>query len=194
VPGMPRRITPILLTIVVAGASAPMRADAGELVHFRLPDGSVGLVDDPSKVPPGAVIETRPAAASPTVSPTPKAATGYKLPQPHDGYWSDGVEAARGLSDRCRRFELPPGCSEDEVSWAGSWAARAEKLRTEIKQAEEHVDWYQRSYDECDRSAARVCSTRQVDHAKEELAARESALDALEEECKREGCLPGWLR
>jgi hypothetical protein len=180
-----------LLTVALASGAAPMLASAGELIHFRLPDGREGLVDDPSKVPPGAAIERRGATvATPPASP----AKRDKPPPPHGGYWSDGVEAARHLADRCRRYELPPACSEADVTRAKTWATRAAELRLAIKQAEQHVEWYQRDYDECDRSVARVCSRREVDRAQAELATREHALEILQEECNRQGCLPGWLR
>ncbi len=38
---------------------APVPARAGELIHYVLPDGEVGLTNDPKAVPPGATIVSR---------------------------------------------------------------------------------------------------------------------------------------
>jgi hypothetical protein len=186
---MRRRTASLLLSIFVAGTSAALRADAGELVHFRLPDGGVGFVDDPSKVPPGAVIETREFVAPPPVDPASEAPRPVVPRKTHGDIGSDGAESARSLSDRCRRFDLPPGCSEADVGRAETWAARAERLRSDVRRAEENVESRQRQYDQCDRSTARTCSTRLVEQAQEELAARQRALDVSSRDVRHLGFL-----
>ena len=63
---------------VVLAALAGAPAVAGELLHWRTPDGREGLADDPSRVPPNATV-------SPQRSATPRRDGGGDLPSTAPG-------------------------------------------------------------------------------------------------------------
>ncbi|HVP30516.1 MAG TPA: hypothetical protein VMW35_15270 [Myxococcota bacterium] len=197
------RLTAILL--LVLGVAAALPASAGDLLRYRLPDGTVGLTDDPSKLPAGAVVESRRKAAPPPAPPaaaSPAAETPSAVDPPADppgdpslGEGPGADEARRERADRCRHFALPPTCSRGDLSRAGMWAARGRQLREAVTQAEDDLASWEEAYDRCDRSTGRIdCPRGELERARKELAARQKKLDELEEDCRSEDCQPGWLR
>jgi hypothetical protein len=55
-----------LALVVAVAAATPASVEAGELIRYRSPDGSVGFVGDTGSVPDGAVILTRRPSSNPS--------------------------------------------------------------------------------------------------------------------------------
>jgi len=189
----------LLLVACACGlASAAPRADAREILRYRRADGRVGLADDPAKLPPDAVVESRTETAPPPVKPAP--ATGSRVEAP--GASDDDADAkatrdaeARDRVRRCARYSLPPACSDADLARAGSWVERGARMREAVEQAEQNVAWWEGRLDECERQSAQLgCPKQELERAQGELVTRERARDDLEDDCRRDGCLPGWLR
>jgi hypothetical protein len=193
--GMGRRALLLLACTFGLAAAAP-RADAGEILRYRRADGSVGLVDDPAKLPPDAVVERRVETVPPPAKPAPSTGESVAGSDEDDAAArATRDEAARDRAKRCERYSLPPACSDADLSRAGGWVERGARLREAVEQAEQNVAWWEARLDECEGRNAQVgCPRGELDRAQTELAARERALDDLEDDCRRDGCLPGWLR
>lgn len=213
---MAGRSAMLALVLALAGAGSALRADAGELVRYRLPDGSVGLTDDASKLPPGALVESRrkptsspsasPATAAEPVAPpaAPAEATPPPVTPPEATPAGEGRVVAAPLdvtsfgsdrAPRCRRYDLPPTCSARELELADGWAHRGWRARDDLTRAEGALAAEEDRYEWCKSHTVRpICPDEDVERAKEKVAVAERALDTLEEHCRHEGCLPGWLR
>jgi hypothetical protein len=108
---------------------APVAARAGELIHYVLPDGEVGLTNDPKAVPPGATIVSRrpqgggplphalpgsPAPTAPTAATAPDAgATDTSEPtlgaaQPESGAPAVPADAPQPSGGSFQVLPLPP--------------------------------------------------------------------------------------
>ena len=188
----------LLLACALGLAAAAPCASAGEIIRYRRPDGSVGLADDPAKLPPDAVIESRTEATPPPAKVAPVTESGVGSPATSD----DDADAratrdddARERATRCARYALRPACSDADLSRAGGWVERGRRSREAVEQAEQNVAWWEARLDECERQNAQLgCPHKELERAQNELVQRERARDALEEDCRRGGCLPGWLR
>jgi hypothetical protein len=190
---MGRRVL-LLLACAFALAAAAPRAKAGEILRYRRADGSVGLADDPAKLPADAVVERRI-----ETTPPPAPATGESVVSPPGGDDADvratRDEEERDRAKRCERLSLPPACSDADLARAGGWVERGTRMREAVEQAEQHVAWWEARLDECERQNARIgCPRSELERAQRELTEREQAREDLEDECRRDGCLPGWLR
>jgi hypothetical protein len=166
----------VLLALLLATAAA-----AGELVRFRASDGSVGLVDHPSKVPHGAVVldhesrEDRPASAD-------------DAPAPQSRPRAAAIRSRTGASRRA-----PPAAPQSGS--ASTWCDRGTSAHAAVEQAEQRIEYEEERYDECDDGGILVaCSRYRVEQAEEALEAAQQRLEQLEEACREAGCEPGWLR
>lgn len=179
-----RALAVVLLLLAVASS-----AGADELIRFRAADGTLGLVDHPSKVPPGAIVversEKRAPERPPPDEPLPEAAAApAPAPEP---------EQSR---KRCTEYGLEPGCDPALLETTGSWCQRGLSVRASLEHAEERVADEEEDYANC-RTAGGVvpyCSRRQLDLAEANLEGAEQALEELTDACRAAGCLPGWVR
>jgi hypothetical protein len=209
--------------LVVALALLALPAFAGELIRYRTPDGSIGFVDDEKRLPPGVEVISRtpldpprpPPAPAPEAPPTEDAASGA-LPgadaavattpaavpaaDPADcAALEDALERTRCRTtreDRCYHHGLPASCTPAEITAAQDWCARGEALREEIAGLEDELEVAQARHDECLRRGGMRpdCDTEERDEAERAATVAERRVQALEEQCLEEGCLPGWVR
>jgi hypothetical protein len=170
-------------------AGAPAGAD--ELIRFRGPDGNLGLVDHPSKLPPGAVVlersEKRPARAQPPAAALPEAEADAAETEVRP-------EPLSSLS--CAHYGLEPGCDPGLVASVGEWCDRGRGARASLESAEEVLAEEEEDFEDCRTAGGTLpyCSRRQLDAAEAALERAEQALQDLEDACRAAGCLPGWVR
>jgi len=152
---------------------AATAASGGELIHFRGLDGRIGLVDHPSKLPPGAIVvgrrETSERAEEPEEAPA-----GEPAPARAD----EGAEEA------------------EPVDPAGHWCEQGRSARSRIERAEQSLERAEEQLEDCEVAALRggYCTRRWLENAEAELERAEEAFSSLEAACRSAECLPGWLR
>jgi len=152
---------------------AATAASGGELIHFRAPDGRIGLVDHLSKLPPGAIVvesrETSERAEEPEEAPAGEPAPAR----------ADEGAAEAGPVDRARH-----------------WCEQGRSARSRIERAEQSLERAEEELDDCEVAALRggYCTRRWLENAEVELESAEEALSSLEAACRNAECLPGWLR
>ena len=175
-----RRLALSLLLVLALPAAA------GDLIRFRAKDGTLGMVDHPSKLPPGArVIDQRAATVSkPDLEPAPAPA-------------SAGSSSDRGLRRRSPEpFAAVPASASPEPSDSGTWCDRGHRAHEAIEEAQRWVEVDTERLDECNDSPRRDCDwlERQLEGRERTLERAERRLADLEAECRDAGCLPGWIR
>jgi hypothetical protein len=191
----------IALAALLLLAAAPV--SAGELIHFRSPDGRAGMVDHPSKLPPGAIVVERRAKTERADEPPPPA----PVPGPArrdeassragSAALGDPVPARRsGDAAACLRLGLPADCAAGEIGEARRWCERGESARRRVEQAEQELEQAEESLEDCETGALRggYCSEQRLESAQFELEDAERSLSDLENACRSGDCLPGWVR
>lgn len=203
-------------------AAAPAWA-GDELIRFRQADGTLGLVDDDDKLPPGAVVLERtplgrpseaPAASDPgpglaaeidaeaegeperehrpgrlIIEPSRSDAPSPAAADPLD------AEAARENAAVCSRYHLDSDCTESDRQVAANWCQRSGEARGVLEQAEEEMELAEEEFERCDDlSGSYYCSRIRLDAAQSVLAKEEAAVERLQNDCRKEDCLPGWTR
>lgn len=159
------------LLVVALLLAAP--AAGGDLVRYRAADGTIGLVDHPSKLPSGAtVLQTSP--------PTERAPAPEPAPEP---------VLQRTAPAQRRSFA-------DPISPAGSdsWCQRGRAAEQRIERAQDRLTMAEESYDRCNDAPRSECSRSGVESAEREIENAQEAQNALEADCRRSNCDPGWLR
>jgi hypothetical protein len=164
----------------LAGAAAlawiavALPATSGELVRFRKADGTIGLVDHPSKLPPGAVVlGVSQATETPDAAPDPPARNRRAAPPA-------ASSASRNAADDSRKH---------------AWCQRGRSAEQRVTRAEERLASAEESFDRCDDGGGvNYCSRASLDAAERELENAEETLSQVEADCRSGGCDPGWLR
>jgi hypothetical protein len=166
----------VALTLLAALlAAAP--AAGGDLIRYRAADGSIGLVDHPSKIPPGAAVLERSKATE----------------RPPD---AEADEETAPPAPRPPRSQPAARAEEPDVDEAASeWCDRGRAAAERLQRAEAELAELSESYERCDNPWLYMyCSRSDLDAAEYELAGAQSAVEELQDECRRAGCEPGWLR
>ena len=183
---------------------AATAASGGELIHFSTPDGRAGMVDDPAKLPPGAIVVERHEKSVRAEEP------GEALPgEPPPAHADDEAAGARpaglfeprpartgGSAVRCLAAGLAADCASSDLDGAGDWCERGRSARSRIEQAEQAIERAEEELDDCKAASLRggTCTRRYLESAELERESAEEALSSLEDACRDSGCLPGWLR
>jgi len=172
------------LGVAVAPPALPA---AAELLRCQGPDGGTIFTDDPARCPGAEAYEPRATLQSAPGAP------------PGDGPQETPAAAAR-------RRDLAADAQEAE---ARRWARKKREAEEEIRQLAERREDLRRYVAHCNRGgdvltrdAAGIKRTVSCDALREsfaELDVREAELRAyldegLADECRRAGCLPGWIR
>lgn len=103
----------------------------------------------------------------------------------------------RERSERCSHHGLSSRCAPTQLSTAEEWCARGEELRAELPAIEEAHDLAEERAAACERSGGMIapdCDTEELEDAGHALRGWERRMEALEEQCHAEECLPGWVR
>jgi hypothetical protein len=172
-------------------------AAGGELIRFRAADGTIGLVDDPSKLPPGATVlgvadktkTAKPADADDAAaSDRLRGGLGGRDEEPSFGRHRTGVRMSPASRD----------AGDDEggaSSGSAGWCQRGRSAQDRLDRAEERLASAEEAFDRCDEGGGvHDCSRSSVDSAERELESAEKGLSQLEADCRSAGCNPGWLR
>jgi hypothetical protein len=162
--------------VLLALALGVEPALARELIRFRQPDGTLGLVDDPDKLPAGATVLER-----------------KSIPELRD----EGPAEGTAQPDASPAAPAPPPDPRAaEAAEAARWCERARGVHGAREEAEERRDRAEEAYDDCRTAGGTVpyCSRRRLDAAEQALEAAERSLERLEEDCRNAECLPGWIR
>ena len=202
-----RSVAAALLLLAAAAASG------GELIQFRAPDGRVGMVDDPSKLPPGVVIIERREKAERAEEPDEPLGGASPPAQRNEALGGAQRNAApararvgeagelgpaqkSGDAAVCLHFGLPAECAADQIRSAEGWCERGRDARGRIERAEHSLEQAEEAFDDCETASLRggYCSRSRLDAAELEAEEAESALGQLEETCRDADCLPGWVR
>lgn len=187
VPSAARRA--LLAAGLVLAAAAPAAAD---LLRCQGPDGRTIFTDDASRCPGAKPFEPR-ATLQPAPGATPADADGAEAEPPA----SAGAGAARDLAADAERAE------------AQRWAQKKQAAEAEREQVVARRDYLRGFVAHCNRGGEVTtrdeagikhtvsCDALRADFAA--LEAREAELrdylqGGLAEECRRAGCLPGWIR
>jgi hypothetical protein len=180
-------------------------ASGGELIRFRAPDGRVGMVDHPSKLPPGAVVVERREKTERAPEPA-EERRDAPPPAQQDRRSGRGLQARPGDEEEtswraadsaeCLRFGLPTKCSAGKIQIAENWCERGRDARTRIERAEQGLEQAEESLEDCETASLRggYCSRGRLEQAEVELEDAEAALAQLESDCRDRDCLPGWVR
>jgi len=220
-------------------AAAPAWA-GDELIRFRQADGTLGLVDDDDKLPPGAVVLERTPFSRPSESagtgedtvdageatvgagedtvgadegsedPGVAAAIDDESELPHEGGTfrieprraapeaepaALDAAAAHENANLCTRYHLDSDCTESDRQVAAGWCQRSGEARDQLERAEEELTLAQEEFDRCDDvSGSYYCPRIRLDAAVSSFAKEEAAVERLENQCRKEDCLPGWTR
>jgi hypothetical protein len=215
------RIAVLALSVVLAAGSA---ASADELIRYRAPDGTLGLVDKVEKLPPGAVVlertplaadrgpETRAAreaeahaaeaaarGGDEASASSSDAADAPDAPDAAPGSEAAPAEAPRsshGDATTCIRLGLPRVCGWDAIADARRWCVRSESTRSAVDGAEAELEAAQESYEDCRTAngAYDYCSRERLDSAEAAVEDSQQELDQLQQDCRTAECLPGWIR
>jgi hypothetical protein len=178
-------------------------ASGGELIHFRAPDGRAGMVDHPSKLPPGAVVVERREKTERAEEPAPasEASPPARLDEEAAAARPGGLGGLRPSGARedaavCLRLGLPGDCSPGQVRGAEHWCERGESARRRVEEAEQALVLAEEERENCETAALRggYCSENPLEIAEQELEAAERSLSGLEDACRSADCLPGWVR
>jgi hypothetical protein len=163
--------------VVLAAWLLATPAAGGDLIRYRASDGSIGLVDHPSKVPPGAAVLERSTATE----------------RPPDA--EADVETAAPTARTPRPQPAASAEEPDDDERAQEWCDRAREAAERLQRAEASFAELSESYERCDNPWLYMyCSRSDLDAAEYDLASAQAAVEELQEECRREGCSPGWLR
>ncbi|HEX2485663.1 MAG TPA: hypothetical protein VHQ66_10200 [Myxococcota bacterium] len=176
-----RRLALSLLLVLALPAAA------GDLIRFRAKDGTLGMVDHPSKLPPGARVIDQRAATVSKPDPEPAAAPAPAPPS----------SSGRGLGrDTPAPFASVPASPGESGVDSGMWCDRGHRAHEAIEEAQRWVEVDTERLDECNDSPRRDCDwlERQLEGRERTLERAERRLADLEAECRDAGCLPGWIR
>ena len=78
---------------------------------------------------------------------------------------------------------------------AAGWCHRSGEARDQLERAEEELTLAQEEFDRCDDvSGSYYCPRVRLDAAVSSFAKEEAAVERLENQCRKEDCLPGWTR
>jgi hypothetical protein len=170
----------------------------GELVRFRAADGTIGLVDHPSKLPPGATVL---GVADKTKS------TAPAKPAPDDAARDrlrgglEGRDAEPSFDRHRTGVRMNPGSGDvgdyegGASSGSAGWCQRGRSAQDRLDRAEERLASAEEAYDRCDEGGGvHECSRSSLDSAERELENAEKGLSQVEADCRSAGCDPGWLR
>ncbi|HTF36294.1 MAG TPA: hypothetical protein VK714_21640 [Myxococcota bacterium] len=160
---------------------------AGELLTYRTPDGGLGITDNPKLVPPGSEILRR----------------DPETPQ-------RGETSRDPVSPPTARRSIPArrsGEADPDRAEATRWRQRLRQARQEEERAAHALQQAERDYRSCRHRenfgssyqahipGETACDEAPVVAAQQEYErAKAYAEDGIEDECRRAGCLPGWLR
>jgi hypothetical protein len=167
-------------------AALATTAEAGNLIHYRTPDGRAGWTDTAAKLPPGAVI------ISDRYEPDGQVTRSEPARAPHQ--WP-GIRPAETPSERAN--------AANSTATRELWVARRRGAEREVKLAREEIAmWREMGCSTAKRwsyNSPSRCSSlgdSYLAKAQQRLAAAEEFLgDGLFEECRRShGCLPGYIR
>jgi hypothetical protein len=182
-----------LLVVAVLAAAAPAGA---EMYRCEKPDGTITFTGDPSACPGAA----------------PHAPKGnLQRVDPNAG-----AGAAMDADPAAGEAEAPPprpakrrDPAADEEAQAATWRAKRSEAEAESQQVERAREEFQEMVTWCNRGGSieleertgmrRDYSCTEARSEYDRLSARSTELKrylsgGLEEECRREGCLPGWVR
>jgi hypothetical protein len=197
--------------LAAALAAGPAAAGERELIRFRGPDGTPGLVDDADKLPPGAVIlERSPLAAVKGQDEPAEPEDGERRSEDPERAPEDGDRAPEPAepaappahldeaerAERCLQYGLSRGCNPREAAEAAGWCSRAQELHRAQEEAEENRVYAEEAYEDCRTASGTVpfCSRRRLDAAERQVEEADRSLERLEDECRSAECLPGWIR
>ncbi|MEB2344567.1 MAG: hypothetical protein OZ948_07505 [Deltaproteobacteria bacterium] len=190
----------------------------------RLPAGAEVLSRTPLEPPaprpaaaasiaPAAPPEEAPPATAPPADRTPAGGAGHvppatETPAPAADASSanpgcdaivsplDKVRCRSAHERRCSHYGLAAGCPLEQLAAAADWCARGAALREEIAGLDDEWEAARESLEQC-RQHGGVrpdCETDELDEAEAARRTGERRVEALEEQCHAEGCLPGWVR
>lgn len=191
-PGRRPRLAPVSSArlALALGLGALLAAPAAaELLRCQGPDGNTIFTDDPARCPgaepfePGATLQSAPGAASPEeAGEIPPAAARQRQRE----------LAAEAQAAEARRWARKKSDAEEEMRQV---AKRRDHLRQYVAHCHRGGDVLTRD----DAGIKRTVSCDSLDETFAELEAREEELrdylaEGLAEECRKAGCLPGWIR
>jgi hypothetical protein len=169
--------TSLAAAVLLLAASAA----GGELVRYRAADGTIGLVDHASKLPPGATVLQ-------TSKQTERAAEPEPVPD------AEPVRERRRLFDRTARAKRRAAADEPSAEDVESWCQRGRAAEERVERAERRLESAEESYDLCNDHPRYECSRTSLDAAEREIDDAQEAQNQVEADCRSSGCDPGWLR
>lgn len=191
---------------------APAPGADGELLRWRTPDGREGIADDPARLPPGAEIvsrrERRPASAAgagedaggvttPDAALAPDAGASAATDDADvsgDADTGSRFEERLDRAQRCESVGLAHDCSAEQLDVVAGWRGRARMARERRIRAEERLAEEEERWRRCQQELVLVaCRERALTAAEAEVRRLEAEEQRVHDECRREGCLPGWL-
>jgi hypothetical protein len=166
------------------------------------PAAPANAASEPPTVPlasesPATALGAPPLAAGAAVAPPPSAA-GPEAPADCEALANplDKLRCRSAHEQRCSHYGLPARCSPAELTAAQDWCARGKALRTEIARYDDEREAARDRLELCRRTGGvrPDCETDELDEAEDRVRVGERRVEALEEQCHAEGCLPGWVR
>jgi hypothetical protein len=162
----------------------PLAGWPADILTYRAPDGSVGITDDPKLVPPGSEILRR----------------DPKTPARRQANFETAA-TPRNLSPQ------RSGDTDRDAAEENHWHQKLRQARQDEERAAHALELAERDYRSCRHRenlgsayqthlpGETACDEAPVEAAQQEYErAKAYAEDGIEDECRRAGCLPGWLR
>ncbi len=162
------------------------------IIRYRQPNGNTGFAQDPSGVPEGAEI------IEPNKKPSQGAIQVYKTPP----------QQAKQNNARAKRMEEKyKGEEANKAVWVNRHKdrlAKVENAENMLKRSKRDASKACSGSNHSDspyikkekRSASGACRTAKATREADEKRLQEAktSLNNLKEECRKAGCLPGWVR
>jgi hypothetical protein len=185
-----------MLVAALAALALPSAAGA-DLLRCKGPDGKMIYTDNKALCPGAEPFE-----------PEGEVQRGKSGPHGSESASSSGASRRDMLAERMRRAQQRQAAFEAQEGEAERWRRKKEKLEKDIEDLDQRREYLEKFITNCNRGglvygrdASGIKRKIRCDEIEEEYATlgsrQEEAharLAELPEECRKAGCLPGWLR
>ena len=174
----------VVLLLAAALWLAPLAAEA-ELYKCRGPDGKTLFTSDRSQCP------------------------GAEVHEPSGGVQRTGPAPSSRTAPAARPLARPPAAAAGDEAEAQAWRAKRSSAEMALRETENQLETLRQVAGWCNRGAevwaedqdglrhgvdCEDVDTQEAAVRREQKRLKSYLAEGLDEECRRAGCLPGWIR